>query len=91
MDKEIFDRIDFERKENIKKYIGDVKPVITNLQTKLGRSDYEFLIDSIMRNKSDYQSEQAIRILFKLGANKKGNEMFDDYEGYFESGFGLPF
>ena len=63
LDKKFYDRLERERQANVKKDIGDIKPVITTLQTKLGRSDYEFLIDSLTRNKSDYQSKQAIRIL----------------------------
>ena len=91
IDRKYYDQIERERQENVKKDIGDIKPVITTLQTKLGRSDYEFLIDSLTRNKSDFQSKQAIRVLYKLGAKKQGDEMYDDYEGYFRTGFGLPF
>lgn len=78
--------IEREQRELIKKEIGDVKPVVQKLNVKLGRRDYELLIEAINRNTDGYNFKESIRLLFKLGANKKAMELVNDYESELKGG-----
>ena len=78
--------IDREQRQLIKDKIGDIKPVVTKLNVKLGRRDYELLIQAINRNIDNYNYKESIRLLFKLGATKKAMDLVNDYEDLLKGG-----
>lgn len=85
-------QIEREQRELVKKEIGDIKPVVTKLNVKLGRRDYETLVDLIYYKTTDYNYKEHIRLLLKLGATKKAMELASDYEDELKGGFSwLPF
>ena len=79
-------QIEREQRELVKKEIGDIKPVVTKLNVKLGRRDYELLIEAINRNTDNYNYKESIRLLFKLGATNKAMDLVNDYEDLLKGG-----
>ncbi len=80
------DQIEREQRQLIKDKIGNVKPVIQKLNVKLGRRDYELLIEAINRNTDNYNYKESIRLLFKLGATNKAMDLVNDYEDLLKGG-----
>tara|TARA_Y100000114_G_C11758080_1_gene328000 strand:- start:1119 stop:1400 length:282 start_codon:yes stop_codon:yes gene_type:complete len=80
------DQIEREQRQLIKDKIGNVKPVIQKLNVKLGRRDYELLIEAIKRNTDNYNYKESIRLLFKLGATNKAMDLVNDYEDLLKGG-----
>ena len=80
------DQIEREQRQLIKDKIGNVKPVVQKLNVKLGRRDYELLIEAINRNTDNYNYKESIRLLFKLGATNKAMDLVNDYEDLLKGG-----
>ena len=80
------DQIEREQRQLIKDKIGNVKPVVQKLYVKLGRRDYELLIEAINRNTDNYNYKESIRLLFKLGATNKAMDLVNDYEDLLKGG-----
>ena len=80
------DQIEREQRQLIKDKIGNVKPVVQKLNVKLGRRDYELLIEAINRNTGNYNYKESIRLLFKLGATNKAMDLVNDYEDLLKGG-----
>lgn len=84
--------LDIEREKLIKETFGTIKPIIDKPYLKLGRKDYEALVDLIVSETRSYNYKQHIRLLFKLGAKKQAEMLIDDYEDDLKGGFSwLPF
>tara|TARA_E500000318_G_scaffold111024_1_gene128148 strand:- start:1660 stop:1926 length:267 start_codon:yes stop_codon:yes gene_type:complete len=73
-------RLEIEREKLLKENFGDVSPVLDKPNIKLGRSDYEALIDLIVYQTKSFNYKQHIRLLLKLGAKKQALMLIDDYE-----------
>ena len=80
------DQIEREQRQLIKDKIGNVNPVVQKLNVKLGRRDYELLIEAINRNTDNYNYKESIRLLFKLGATNKAMDLVNDYEDLLKGG-----
>lgn len=67
------------RQKRFNAKFGKVKPKVTNIQTKLGKEDYETLKDAIKRDVGGYNAKAYIRLSIKLGMPKFARMLFDDY------------